>query len=334
MEYQLDSTKKIKSDESFGDWGDDMTNTIKVFTGTSNPELAKEIVHYLELPLGKIDVETFSDGELFVKVKENVRGLDIFVVQPTCGPSSNSLLELLIIIDTLKRASADRVTAVVPYYGYARQDRKDQPRVPITAKLVANLIVAAGADRVLTMDLHAEQIQGFFDIPADHLYSAPVFLDYVKTLNLSDLVVVSPDVGGIKRARAFAKRLGADLAIVDKRRISGTEIHVSNVIGDVRDKNVLIVDDIVATGGSFCEAVKILKENGAQRIFGAVVHPILSGNAIERLKNSPIEKLLVSNSIPKKEGLPEKIEYLSVAQLLGEAIRRIHDNESVSSLFV
>ena len=312
-----------------------MSAALKVFSGTSNSGLVDEIVKYLNLPLGKLDVTTFSDGEIFVKINENIRGQDVFIVQSTCNPPSENLMELLIIIDTLKRASAERVTVILPYFGYSRQDRKDQPRVPITAKLVANLIVAAGADRILTMDLHAEQVQGFFDIPCDHLYSAPVFLRYFKQLKLSDLVVVSPDVGGIKRARAFANRLEADLAIVDKRRISGTEIEMSHVIGDVKNKNVIIVDDIIATAGSFCGAVKILKEHGAKKVYGVCVHPVLSGSAVTRIDDADLEKLLVSNSIPKDpKKISDKIEFLCVASLLGEAIRRIHDSESVSSLFV
>lgn len=335
LEYQLGSSNKKKSIEVMDNWRGGMSSTMKVFSGSANSDLAQEIADYLELPIGNMDVTLFSDDEIFVKINENIRGQDVFVVQPTCQPPNRNLVELLIIIDTLKRASAARVTAVIPYFGYSRQDRKDQPRVPITAKLVANLIVAAGADRVLTMDLHAEQIQGFFDIPCDHLYAGGVFQSYFKKLGLDDVVIVSPDVGGIKRARAYARRLNANLAIVDKRRISGSEIEVTHVIGDVKDKNVIIVDDIIATAGSFCGAVKILKEHGAKKVYGACVHPILSGPAIQRIDETPIEKLLVSNSIPPKEEVKQnpKIEYVSVAALLGEAIRRIHDNESVSSLF-
>jgi len=261
--------------------------------------------------------------------------MDVFVVQPTCPPPNDNLMELLILIDALRRASASRITAVIPYYGYARQDRKDQPRVPITAKLVANLITAAGADRVLTMDLHTDQIQGFFDIPVDNLYSAPVFVDDIKKMGLEQVTVVSPDVGGIKAARSFAKRLNAELAVVDKRRVNSKQAEVMNIMGDVEGRNIVIVDDIISTAGSVTEAAQALKNKGAKDIYCYITHPILVGLALERIKNSPIKLLNVSDSIPIGDKTNEKrIKVLSVAKLLGEAIKRIHKNESVSSLFI
>ena len=306
-----------------------------VFSGSSNPELAKKIVDYLKIPLGEIEISRFSEGEIFVRIKQDIRGRDVFMVQSICPPTNENMMELLIMMDAVRRASSARLTVVLPYYGYARQDRKDQPRVPITAKLVANLITAAGADRVLTMDLHADQIQGFFDIPLDHLFSAPVFIRYLKNLKLKNLVIVTPDVGGIKRARAFATRLGADLAIVDKRRVNSVDAEVLHLIGDVKDKTAIIVDDMIATAGSLGEAAKICRDYGAKEIYATAAHGVLSGPAVERIHKADLKELLVTDSIPlgdKKRN--QKIKVLTVAELLGEAIRRIHENESVSSLFL
>lgn len=311
-----------------------MNRTARIFTGNSNPALAREIVKYLKMPLGKATVATFSEGEIRVKIEEDVRGKDVFVLQSTCTPPNKNLMELLILIDALKRASAKRITAVLPYYGYARQDRKDQPRVPITAKLVANLLTTSGADRVLTIDLHAGQIQGFFDIPLDHLYAVTTIVNYIKSRKFKNLVIVSPDVGGIKMARAYAKRLRSPLAIVDKRRISGEDTEVMNILGEVKGKNVIIVDDLVATAGSLVEAASALKRSGAKDIYAAVSHAVLSGPAIKRLDNSVIKYIFVTNTIPidsnKKH---KKIKVLSIGPLLAEAIRRIHNEQSVSCLF-
>ncbi len=313
-----------------------MERPLQVFAGNSNVGLARRIADNLEITLGDLLVTRFSEGEIFVKINEDVRGRDVFIIQSTCPPPNENLMELLVIIDALKRASADRITAVIPFYGYARQDRKDQPRVPITAKLVANLLTAAGADRVLTMDLHAGQIQGFFDIPVDHLYACPVFVEYIKAMNIPDLVIVSPDVGGIKLARDFARRLGAQLAIVDKRRENDKEAKVMHILGEVAGRNVMITDDLVATAGSITEAAKVLRERGALRIYSAISHPILSGPAWDRLIPSPVDKLIVTDSIPLANvpaAMADRMHVLSVAPLLGEAIRRIHSNRSVSSLF-
>lgn len=313
-----------------------MNRTAAIFTGNSNPELAKEIVEYLKMPLGKVLVGTFSEGEIRVKIEENVRGKDVFVVQSTCPPPNENLMELLILIDALKRASARRITAVLPFFGYARQDRKDQPRVPITAKLVANLLTTAGSNRILTVDLHAGQIQGFFDIPMDHLLAVTTFVNYFKKLKIRNIVVVSPDVGGIKMARAYAKRLHAPLAIVDKRRIGGEDTEVMNILGgeEVKGRHAVIIDDIVATAGSITEAAGALKKAGAKDIYAAITHPVLSGPAIKRIHNSEIKRMFVTNTIPlAKEKRHEKIKVLSIAPLLGEAIKRIHNEESVSSLF-
>ena len=311
-----------------------MNGQLKIFSGNANPELARKIAKYLKVSVGDALVTTFSEGEIRVKVNEDVRGRDVFIVQPTCPPTNNNIMELLIMIDAVKRASARRITAVIPYFGYARQDRKDQPRVPISAKLVANLLTVSGADRILTMDLHASQIQGFFDIPMDHLFAVNTIVDYFKKKKIKNLVVASPDVGGIKMARAYAKRLEANLAIVDKRRIDDRHAEVMNILGNVKGKNIVIVDDLVATASSLCEAAGALKKAGALKIYAAVSHPILSGPAIERIRNSVIEEFVVSDSIPLG---PEKkdpiVKVLSVASLLGEAIRRIHQEESVSSLF-
>jgi len=307
---------------------------LRVFSGNANRGLAQTISGSLDVPLGDLLVGRFSEGEIRVKINEDVRGRDVFLVQPTCPPVNDHLMELLIMIDAFRRASARRITAVVPYYGYARQDRKDQPRVPITAKLVANLITEAGADRVLTMDLHAHQIQGFFDIPLDHLFAVNVFVEYFASLDLPDPVVVSPDVGGVKMARAYAKRLRAAFAMVDKRRVSAEEAEVLDIMGQVKGKTAIIVDDLVATAGSLVEAVKALRDAGAKDVYAAITHPILSGPAKDRLSASPLKELVVTDTIPIEAAkrLP-KIRVLSVAPLLGEAIRRIHREESVSSLF-
>ncbi len=313
-----------------------MYGELKIFSGRAHPALSQEISDYLTLPLGEVEAFNFADGEIFIQIKENVRGADVFVIQPICPPVNDSLLELLIMLDALKRSSATRVTAVIPYYGYARQDKKDKPRVPITAKLVADLISKAGADRVLTMDLHAPQIQGFFDIPVDHLFAAPVLLDAIRALEISRLTIVSPDAGGVERARAIAKRLHAGLAIVDKRRVSPNQAKVMHIIGKVDNQNVLLIDDIIDTAGTVHYTVKALKEAGAQRIFAGAIHAVLSEPAIDRITNSPLERVLITNTTPLEDklGRCDKLEPHSVAGLLGEAIRRIHENSSVSSLFV
>jgi len=305
-----------------------------IFSGNANKPLAKEIAETLGVKLAAAKVSRFSEGEVRVKIDQDVRGKDVFVIQPTCPPVNENIMELLIMIDALRRASARRITAVLAYYGYARQDRKDQPRVPITAKLVANLITVAGANRVLTIDLHAGQIQGFFDTPLDHLYAVDVFVDYFMKKKLKDKVVVSPDVGGLKMARAYAKRLSAPLAIVDKRRISDKDTEVMHIMGDVKGKTAIIVDDIVATAGSLVEAVAALKRAGAKEVYAAIAHPILSGPAMDRLKKSSIKELLVTNTIPLEKGKKtSKVKVLSIAGLLGEAIERIHNEASISSLF-
>ena len=308
---------------------------LAVFTGTAHPELARNICQYLKVKLSDASVERFSDAEIRVKINENVRGKDVFVIEPTYPEPNEHLMELLIMIDALKRASSQRITAVIPYFGYARQDRKDQPRVPITAKLVANLLTTAGSNRILTMDLHAGQIQGFFDIPLDHLFAVGIFIDYLSKLKLDDLVVVSPDVGGIKMARAYAKRLSAGLAILDKRRISPEEAEIMHILGEVEGKNIIIVDDLIATGGSLIEAVQALKKAKAKSIRAAISHGVLSGPALERLdKCKDLEELLITDSIALDNHKKHpRIKVLSIAELLGEAIRRIHHEESVSSLF-
>lgn len=308
---------------------------LKIFSGNTNLNLARDICKYLNIKLGKALVSQFGDGEIKVKIEENVRGQDVFVIQPISTPVNKSLMELLIMIDALRRASAYRITAVIPYYGYARQDRKDQPRVPITAKLVANLITNAGADRVLTVDLHAGQIQGFFDIPLDNLYAVDIFVDYFKKKRLKNIVVVSPDVGGIKAARAYSKKMNADLAIVDKRRKSESESEAMNILGEVKNKNVVIIDDMVATAGSLVEAAGAVKNAGAKRIMAAIIHPVLCGPAIKRIKQSVVEELVVTDTIPMpSEKRIGKIKILSIALLLGEAMRRIHNGRSVSALFL
>jgi ribose-phosphate pyrophosphokinase len=313
-----------------------MPNEMKIFSGTANPGLTREICKALQQPLGDCTISRFSDGELRIKINENIRGADVFIVQPTFSPGDN-LMELLIMTDAAKRASAKRITAVIPYFGYSRQERKDQPRVPISAKLVANLITVAGANRVLTLDLHAEPIQGFFDIPVDHLYASPVLISHFVRLKLKDLVVVSPDTGGVPRARAFAKRLGNDtpLAIIDKRRPGPNRIEILNVVGDVAGKNCLIVDDIMDTARTISEVAIILKKNGARDIYACATHGVLSGSAIDSLKRSPIKQLVLSDTIPlTPDKRIAKIKVLSIAKLLAEAIRRIHQEKSVSSLFV
>ncbi|MBM3250238.1 MAG: ribose-phosphate pyrophosphokinase [Candidatus Omnitrophica bacterium] len=312
-----------------------MKDGAMIFSGNAHPELAKKICAYLKVNLSDALITRFSEGEIRVKINDNVRGKDVFVVQPTSPPPNDNLMELLIMIDALKRASAQRITAVMPYFGYARQDRKDQPRVPITAKLVANLLTVAGASRILTMDLHAGQIQGFFDIPLDHLFAIGVFQEYFSGLNLKDMVVVSPDVGGIKMARAYAKRLSAGLAIIDKRRISPEKAEAMHILGEVEGKNIIIVDDLIATGSSLIEAVEALKKSGAKSIQAAISHGVLSGPAVERVdKCKDLEKLIITDSIPIEDHKKHpKIMVLNVAGLLGEAIKRIHNEESVSSLF-
>lgn len=308
---------------------------LAIFSGNANLELANDICKNLKVKLQDALVGRFSEGEIRVKINENVRGKDVFIVQPTCPPANDNLMELLIMIDAMRRASANRITAVIPYFGYARQDRKDQPRVPITAKLVANLLTTSGANRVLTMDLHAGQIQGFFDIPVDHLFSVGVFVDYFSKMNVKDLITVSPDVGSIKMARAYAKRISAGLAIIDKRRVSPEKAEVMHILGEVEGKNVIIVDDMVATASSLIEAVVALKKANAKTIYAAVAHGVLSGPAIERIDQCKgLEKLLISDSIPlPPEKKNSKIQVLSVAGLLAEAIKRIHNEESVSCLF-
>ncbi len=312
-----------------------MPNIIKVFSGNANPELAKEICEYLNISLSKVEVRRFSDGEIFVEIGENVRGTDVFVIQPTCSPVNDHLMELVIMVDALRRASARRITAVLPYYGYARQDRKVAPRVPITAKVVAEMLMVVGVRRVLAMDLHAGQIQGFFNIPVDHLYAAPVLLKYINE-TFKNVVMVSPDAGGVERTRAFAKRLKAELAIIDKRRDRPNESKAMNVIGDVKGKIAILLDDMVDTAGTLCNAAAMLKEAGAIEVHACCSHGVLSGPAIERLEASVIKSLVVTNTIPLRGAAKEckKIKVLSVSQLLGEAIRRIHSEDSVSSLFV
>jgi len=307
---------------------------MKIFSGTANLDLARSIAKSLKAPLGEIMVSRFSEGEIRIKINEDVRGRDVFLIQPTCPPVNDNVMELLIILDAFRRASARRITAVLPYYGYARQDRKDQPRVPITAKLLANIITEAGADRVLTMDLHAQQIQGFFDIPVDHLYAFPVICSHFKKKKLKNLTVVSPDVGGIKMARAYAKGLNADLAIVDKRRTGPSEVEAMNLIGEVKGRTVLIPDDMIATGGSLVEAVNALVKFGAGDIYASCTHAILSGNAVQNLQKSVLKEVVVTDTIPlPPDKRTSKIKVLPVAPLLGEAIMRIHNEESISSLF-
>lgn len=311
-------------------------DALRVFSGNANPVLAREICDYLQIPPGDIEVSSFADGETCVHINENVRGSDVFVIQPTCPPVNQNVMELLTMIDAFSRSSARRITAVIPYYGYGRQDRKVQPRVPITSKLVANLITTAGTDRVLTMDLHAGQIQGFFDIPVDNLLATPIIVDYFKEKGIKDLVLVSPDPGGVERTRAVARKIGVSMAIIDKRREAKNVAQVMNVIGEVEGKNLLILDDIIDTAGTLAEAVNALKRNGALDIYACATHPVLSGAAIDRINNAPLKEVVVTNTIPlgEKALKTDKITVLSVAKLLGEAIKRINQETSVSSLFI
>lgn len=314
-----------------------MIKSLTIFSGTSNRPLAESICAAVEARLGAADVSTFSDGEVFVEIKENVRGVHCFVVQPTCAPVNHNLMELLIIIDALKRASAGSICAIVPYFGYARQDRKVRPRTPISAKLAADLITAAGADRVVTLDLHAGQIQGFFDIPVDHLFAMPVVLDYVKQhWRGSETVLVSPDAGGVERARAYSKRLGSTLAIVDKRRPEPNVSEVMNLIGDVKGKDAILIDDMIDTAGTMCSAAVAIMEAGARSVSACASHGVLSGPAVARIEASPLKELIITDSIPLRPEVAacKKIRCLSVARLLGEAIKRIHHGDSISSLFI
>ncbi len=313
-----------------------ITATIKVFTGQANPPLAEEICHFLSCDLGRSINKRFSDGEFNFQIDENVRGADVFIVQPTCPPTDKNLMELLIMIDAFRRASAERVTAVIPYFGYARSDKKDRPRVPIASKLVANLIATAGAHRVLTMDLHAAQIQGYFDIPVDHLFAAPEIIHYYQENPIENLIVVTPDTGGAERARAYAKRLDTGMALCDKRREKANVAEVMNVVGDVRGKNCLIIDDMCDTGGSICKVAEALRKAGAEEVHACFTHAVLSGTAVERLGNSDIKQIVVTNTIPLGEKAEKltNIKVLSVARLLARAIKSIHEETSVSSLFV
>lgn len=313
-----------------------MLERIKVFSGNATPDLARKICDNLAISLGKANVTTFSDGETRVEINENVRGMDIFIIQSTCTPVNVTLMELLIMIDALKRASAGRITAVIPYYGYARQDRKVAPRAPISAKLVADLITTAGANRVLSLDLHAGQIQGFFNIPVDNLFATPVLLSYLKTHYQDNLVIVSPDAGGVERARAFARRLDASIAIIDKRREGPNEAQVMNIVGSVEGKNVVVLDDMIDTAGTVVQAAKALRNAGANEISVCCTHPVLSGPAVDRIENSEIKELIVTDTIPLHERAQQckRISVLSVAGLLSEAVRRIYYNDSVSSLFI
>jgi ribose-phosphate pyrophosphokinase len=309
---------------------------LKVFCGSAHPQLAKEIADCLGIPLGQARLRRFPDSEVSFQIDENIRGADVFIVQPTSNPVDQHLMELLVMIDAFRRSSASRITAVVPYYGYARQDRKDKPRVPISAKLVANLLSAAGTNRVLTMDLHKAQIQGFFDIPVDHLFAAPVIIEYFARLQMPNLTIVSPDAGGAERARAYAKRLDAELAVVDKRRTEDGTAEVMNVIGDVSGRTCILQDDIIDTAGTICKAAVALKEAGAEQVLACAVHGVFSGPAIERIEKSPLDQMVVTNSVPLRDHGQNcrKIVVLSVARLLGQAIRNIHEETSVSSLFV
>jgi ribose-phosphate pyrophosphokinase len=319
--------------------GDGLMSTgfgdLKVFSGSAHPQLTREIADVLGIPVGQARLRRFPDSEVSFQIDENIRGTDVFIVQPTSNPVDQHLMEMLIMVDAFRRSSAARITAVVPYYGYARQDRKDKPRVPITSKLVADLITAAGADRVLTLDLHASQIQGFFNIPVDHLFAAPVIVRHLRDLALEDLTIVSPDAGGVERARAYAKRLGATLAIIDKRRTGANQTEVMNIIGDVEDRNVVIVDDIIDTGGTLIHSSDALLAKGARSISASCTHAVLSGPAINRINNSQLKQVIATNSMPMADRQAEcpKIHTLSIGDLLAQAIKRIHDEDSVSSLF-
>ena len=312
-----------------------LNGRVLIFSGRANVELSEDICKYMGIKLGRTEIKDFSDEEIYVRFEENVRGGDVFIIQPTCYPGNKNLMELLIMIDALKRASARRITSVIPYYGYARQDRKSEPRVPITSKLVADLLVTAGTDRVLTVDLHAGQIQGFFNIPVDHLFSMKVFIPYLQSLALKDMIVISPDAGGVERARAFAKRLGVSLAIIDKRREAANEAKAMNIIGDVVDKVCFVVDDMIDTAGTLVEGTAALLEAGAREVHACCSHAVLSGPAIERISKSEIKSIVATNTIPVRDAMKNhpKIKILSVAPLLGEAILRINQETSVSSLF-
>jgi len=313
-----------------------LIKSLSIFTGNSNRPIAEEICKYVEIPLGRADVTHFSDGEIYVEINENVRGVNCFVVQSTCTPVNQALMELLIMIDALKRASAGSIVAVIPYFGYARQDRKVKPRTPITAKLVADLISSAGADRVAAVDLHAGQIQGFFNIPFDHLYGMPVFIEEFRHMGLADVVVVSPDAGGVERARAYSKRMNATMAIIDKRRSAPNVSEVMHVVGDVKGKNAVIVDDIIDTAGTLCNAARAVMDAGAKSVKACASHAVFSGAAIERIDASPLTRVVVTNTIPLSEAgkASSKIKVLSVGRLLGEAVKRIHHGDSISSLFI
>jgi len=304
----------------------------KLFSGSANPKVAKEIAEYLDVPLSKMTVNRFSDGEINVQIGESVRGIDCFIIQPTCAPANDNLMELLIIVDAMRRASAKSITAIVPYFGYARQDRKAAPRVPITAKLVANMMEKAGIDRVVTMDLHAGQIQGFFDIPVDNLYGSILFFEYFKQKQLKNPIIASPDIGGVARARYFASKLGLDMVIVDKRREKANESEVMNIIGDVKDKDVILIDDMVDTAGTIVKAAQALKEKGANSVMAFATHGVLSGPAIERIKNSVLDELIITDTIPFSKEC-EKIKILKTSKLFAEVIRRIMYNESINKLF-
>ena len=316
--------------------GSTVNNSLKIFTGSANTDLTHEICEYLRCSMGKASITRFSDGEIYFQIEENVRGADVFIVQPSCTPVDSNLMELFLMIDAFKRSSARRITAVLPYFGYARQDRKDKPRVPISSKLVSDLLVASGTHRLLTMDLHAPQIQGFFSIPVDHLFAAPVLVEYFQKLNLRNLTVVSPDAGGVERARAFAKRLNAELAMVNKRRLEANVAQVMNVIGDVKGQNCLVVDDMIDTAGTLVKTVEALKDNGAGKVYACATHPVLSGPAVDRIEKSKLEEVIVTNTIPlsTEKRKCKKIRTLSVAKLLGEAVKAIHDETSVSGLFI
>jgi ribose-phosphate pyrophosphokinase len=313
-----------------------MSRELRIFTGNAHPALGEAIAHFLGIPLGRAHLSRFSDGEVWFQIQDNVRGADVFIIQPTAQPVNENLMELLVMLDAFKRSSASRITAVMPYYGYARQDKKDKPRVPISAKLVADLLQTAGTDRILTMDLHATQIQGFFDIPVDHLFAAPVIMDYVSKLKLPKLTIVSPDAGGVERARAYAKRLGSALAIVDKRREKPNVAEVHHVIGDVEGRTALVVDDMVDTGGTLAKVAEALKRAGASEVLASCSHAILSGAGVQKVEESPLSRLIVTDSIPLSEEKRRcsKLVVLSVAELLGKAIRNIHEEASVTSLFV
>jgi len=312
-----------------------LNDNFKIFSGTANPELTEKICKYLEIPLGGVKIEVFPDSEKIIKLEDDVRGRDCFVVQPSCAPVDENLMELLIFLDCLRRASARRITAVVPYFGYARQDRKDEGRVPITAKLTANLITTAGADRVLAIDLHAPQLQGFFDIPVDHLFAEPVLVGYFKKKKIGDLTVVSPDVGNMKTAAKYAGHLAAELAIVHKRRVSGSEVDAQEIIGHVEARNIIMCDDIISTAGTVCSAARFVRKRGAKKIFVGATHGVFAGSALQQLKDAPIDEIIVTDTIPLSNEAKRlgNVKVLTISELIGEAIKRIHRNESVSRLF-